>query len=156
MRKTGILLLVVLAASTLAPVQAEEDKPAPENPAHEELRTLRRQSEVALFGERRVHRRQRDLDEAEGRVPLEVPRLERAGDPGAEAHLRAIPRVDAVTRRERGAILTQAAVSQWNVHGQPQALKSTRLAFSLPRRHLAKCQAIRWTPGRNRTNDISA
>ena len=44
-----------------------------------------RQSEVALIRERGVHRGERNLDEVEWLIPLEAPRPERAGDPGAKA-----------------------------------------------------------------------
>jgi uncharacterized protein (TIGR02246 family) len=43
MRKTTLLVLPVLAISTLMPAWAQEGKPRPEDPAHEELRTLRRE-----------------------------------------------------------------------------------------------------------------
>ena len=49
------------------------------------LGALCRQPDVALFRERGVHRRERDLDELEWLVPLEAPRSERARDPGAKA-----------------------------------------------------------------------
>jgi hypothetical protein len=49
------------------------------------LGSLGRQSEVTLFRERCIHCRERDLDEVEWLVAFEVPWLERAGDPGAEA-----------------------------------------------------------------------
>lgn len=42
MRKTGVLILAVLAAGAFAPVQAQENKSKAEDPAHEALRTLRR------------------------------------------------------------------------------------------------------------------
>jgi uncharacterized protein (TIGR02246 family) len=43
MRKTAMGLLAILAISTLLPVRAKEGKPPPEDPTHEELRTLRRE-----------------------------------------------------------------------------------------------------------------
>ena len=48
MRKFRVLLPVVLAISTLPPAQAQEGKPTPEDPVHEELRTLRRQMIEAI------------------------------------------------------------------------------------------------------------
>lgn len=48
MGKIGILLLVVLANTTLLSARAEEGKPPTEDPAHEELRTLRRQLVEAI------------------------------------------------------------------------------------------------------------
>src|SRR5204863_114886 len=47
--------------------------------------TLRGQAEIALFGQRRVHRGERDLEDVRRTVALEVPRVEWTGDPGAEA-----------------------------------------------------------------------
>jgi uncharacterized protein (TIGR02246 family) len=47
MRKIGIWLLVVLANSTLVSARAQ-GKPPPEDPAHEELRALRRQLVEAI------------------------------------------------------------------------------------------------------------
>jgi len=49
------------------------------------LGAFRRQPEVAFFRERGIHHRERDLDEIEWLVPLEVPRTERPGDSGTEA-----------------------------------------------------------------------
>jgi len=43
MKKTGMLGAVVLAGIILAPARAQQGKPAPEDPAHEELRALKRQ-----------------------------------------------------------------------------------------------------------------
>jgi len=58
---------------------------SPVQQSHElRLGALRREPEVALFRKRGVHRRERDLDEIEWLVPLEVPRAEGTGDPGAE------------------------------------------------------------------------
>src|SRR6266550_7306777 len=56
-----------------------------EEPHELRLGPLRRESEVTLFRERCIHCRERDLDEAEWLAPLEVPRVERAGDPRPEA-----------------------------------------------------------------------
>jgi uncharacterized protein (TIGR02246 family) len=47
-RKTLIFSLAVLATSTLMPVWAQEGKPPPEDPAHEELRALRREMVEAI------------------------------------------------------------------------------------------------------------
>jgi len=43
------------------------------------------QPEVALFGERRIHRGERDLEHFAGCLALEVPRVEGARDARAEA-----------------------------------------------------------------------
>ena len=43
------------------------------------------QSEVALLGESRVHRRERDLEDLRRRLGLEVPGVERSPDAGTEA-----------------------------------------------------------------------
>jgi len=48
MRKTPMLVAVVLAGILLAPARAQQGKPAPEDPAHEELRTLRKQLVEAI------------------------------------------------------------------------------------------------------------
>ena len=68
------------------------------SPAVHELRlcALRRQAEVALFRERRIHCGERDLDEVEWLVSLEVPRAERARDAGPEA--------DSVRKAERRVV----------------------------------------------------
>ena len=60
--------------------------PRPSREAHACARPLRRRRvEVALFEERDVHRRERDLDEVARPLPDEIPGPERMGDPGAEA-----------------------------------------------------------------------
>src|SRR5262249_20142196 len=43
-----MLLLAVLAINSLTPARAQEGKPPPENPVHEELRTLRREMVEAV------------------------------------------------------------------------------------------------------------
>jgi uncharacterized protein (TIGR02246 family) len=48
MRWTGLLLLVVLATVPLTRARAQEGKPPPEDPAHEQLRALRREMVDAI------------------------------------------------------------------------------------------------------------
>ena len=60
------------------------------------LRALRRQAEVALFRERRIHCGERNLDEVEWLVSFEVPRAERTRNAGPEA--------DSVRKAERRVV----------------------------------------------------
>jgi uncharacterized protein (TIGR02246 family) len=48
MRKTRTYVLAVLTTLALAPARAQEGKPPPEDPAHEQLRTLRREMVEAI------------------------------------------------------------------------------------------------------------
>ena len=48
MRKTGTLVLMVWATVALMPARAQEGKPPLEHPAHEQLRTLRREMVEAI------------------------------------------------------------------------------------------------------------
>ena len=66
------------------------------------LGLLDREAEVARLGERDVHRRERDLDEVERAVVLEVPRPERVRDAGPEARRAAEAEARVVREAELG------------------------------------------------------